>query len=113
MPSVRAAVPVSLALLACSGPTTPAPALVSYCPRDAAEVEARVDRALAALSPEQKAALTRGEFAPGNAWVVEGVPELEIPRLTLIDGPRGVGKRAGRATAFPVAIARGATWDPA
>ena len=29
----------------------------------------------------------------------------------MVDGPRGV--RAGNATAFPVGMARGATWDPA
>ena len=31
----------------------------------------------------------------------------------MIDGPRGVGVYAGNATAFPVGMARGATWDPA
>jgi beta-glucosidase len=35
----------------------------------------------------------------------------DIPPYGLIDGPRGVGKIAGNATAFPVGMARGATWD--
>ena len=30
----------------------------------------------------------------------------------MLDGPRGVSTIADNATAFPVAIARGATWDP-
>ena len=37
---------------------------------------------------------------------------LGIPGFYMVDGPRGVADYAGRATAFPVAIARGATWDP-
>jgi beta-glucosidase len=35
---------------------------------------------------------------------------LGLPGLRMVDGPRGA--RAGNATAFPVAMARGATWDP-
>jgi beta-glucosidase len=31
----------------------------------------------------------------------------------MTDGPRGVGAFTGNATAFPVGMARGATWDPA
>src|SRR6185295_14711261 len=42
-------------------------------------------------------------YTPGNE-------RLGIPGLRMVDGPRGV--RAGNATAFPVAMARGATWDP-
>src|SRR5262245_52546797 len=36
---------------------------------------------------------------------------LHIPGFRMVDGPRGV--RAGKATTFPVGMARGATWDPA
>lgn len=42
-------------------------------------------------------------------WVA-GNERLGIPELRMVDGPRGV--RAGKATAFPVGMARGATWDP-
>jgi beta-glucosidase len=38
-----------------------------------------------------------------------GDEELKIPVFTMVDGPRGA--RAGKATAFPVGIARGATFD--
>jgi beta-glucosidase len=39
------------------------------------------------------------------------VPRLGIPGIRFSDGPRGAV--IGRSTAFPVAMARGATWDPA
>lgn len=37
---------------------------------------------------------------------------LGIPPFNFTDGPHGVSKRFGNATAFPVSIALGATWDP-
>src|SRR5665647_3455729 len=37
------------------------------------------------------------------------VARLGIPGLQFVDGPRGVV--VGRSTAFPVSMARGATWD--
>jgi len=39
------------------------------------------------------------------------IERLGIPGVEFTDGPRGVV--AGHATCFPVAIARGASWDPA
>jgi beta-glucosidase len=42
--------------------------------------------------------------------IVHGaVPRLGIPGLRFSDGPRGVVM--GHSTAFPVSMARGATWD--
>ena len=38
------------------------------------------------------------------------VDRLGIPGILFTDGPRGVA--VGASTAFPVAIARAATWDP-
>jgi beta-glucosidase len=43
-------------------------------------------------------------------YVHGAVARLGIPGLRFGDGPRGVV--LGRSTAFPVAMARGATWDP-
>ena len=40
-----------------------------------------------------------------------GNPRLGIPAIRFSDGPRGV--TVGHSTCFPVALARGAAWDPA
>ena len=42
--------------------------------------------------------------------VAGAVPRLGIPGIRFSDGPRGAV--IGRSTAFPVPMARGATWDP-
>ncbi len=75
---------------------------------------ATVEELLAEMTLEEKVDQMHGL---GLATVGEGlwstVPNerLAIPALKMVDGPRGV--RAGSATAFPVGMARGATWDPA
>ncbi|MGZ4626178.1 MAG: beta-glucosidase [Kineosporiaceae bacterium] len=43
--------------------------------------------------------------------VAGAVPRLGVPGIRFSDGPRGAV--IGRSTAFPVPMARGATWDPA
>ncbi|OBT80144.1 hypothetical protein VF21_00592 [Pseudogymnoascus sp. 05NY08] len=42
-------------------------------------------------------------------FVMGAIPRLEIPGIRFTDGPRGVVM--GASTAFPVPMARGATWD--
>jgi beta-glucosidase len=42
-------------------------------------------------------------------YVMGAIPRLEIPGIHFTDGPRGVVM--GASTAFPVSMARGATWD--
>ncbi|VUC27014.1 unnamed protein product [Clonostachys rosea] len=44
-----------------------------------------------------------------HPFVHGAIPRLGIPGIRFTDGPRGVV--VGSSTAFPVAIARGATWD--
>lgn len=46
-----------------------------------------------------------------HPYPAAAVPRLGIPGLQFSDGPRGVV--VGHATAFPVSMARGATFDPA
>ena len=43
-------------------------------------------------------------------YVMGAVPRLGIPGIRFVDGPRGCVM--GASTAFPVSMARGATWDP-
>jgi beta-glucosidase len=79
---------------------------------DEAAVEARVDALLAAMTLEQKAGQMHG-LQPqtiDDLYHAGELEELGIPPFKMVDGPRGV--RAGTATAFPVAMARGASWDP-
>src|ERR1035437_323838 len=58
------------------------------------------------MAPAILSALFRGTAAPVYAGANE---RLGIPPLAFTDGPRGV--ICGRSTAFPVAMARAATWD--
>lgn len=89
--------------------------------RDGASVEGEIENLLSELSADEKLGLLDGDvdFWPGLAVMVKGynlepiimgsVPRLGIPGLRFSDGPRGVV--VGASTAFPVSMARGATWD--
>lgn len=93
-------------------PPTATAAVAAYCGADYVEVERRIDALLATMTIDQKISMVRGELTGGPAWQGGGVPELGIPMFAMTDGPRGVSQTAGNATAFPVAMARGATFDP-
>jgi beta-glucosidase len=79
------------------------------------------ERLLEQLTPEEKLWLLDGdsEFWSGLAEMSQGynrkpivmgeIARLGIPGLRFSDGPRGVVM--GNSTAFPVSMARGATWD--
>jgi beta-glucosidase len=87
-----------------------------------AEVERSVEGLLHALTLDEKVAMLAG--APvtlarlrasarrynGSPIVAGAVPRLGIPGIRFTDGPRGVV--LGASTAFPVSMARGATFDP-
>jgi len=75
------------------------------------------------LDPSERLALLDGDepFWPGmpkmmsqgynlEPIIAGAVPRLGLPGIRFSDGPRGAV--IGRATAFPVPMARGATWDP-
>lgn len=88
------------------------------------DIERRVDELLGVLTLDEKLGMLTGDvdFWPGLiAMIGEGynhtpvvagaVPRLGIAGVRFSDGPRGVVM--GRSTCFPVAMARGATFDPA
>lgn len=76
---------------------------------DAVKVE--VDELLSTMTLAQKLNQLHGlQTAPIDGLYYAGGDEaLGIPPYKMVDGPRGA--RAGNATAFPVAMARGATFD--
>lgn len=89
--------------------------------REGGSLEIETDRLLDALTPDEKLRLLDGdeEFWPGVAQMSQGynvraivmgaIERLGVPGLRFSDGPRGVVM--GASTAFPVSMARGATWD--
>lgn len=95
-------------------PFEPTPETIAYCQgHDDAAIEARITELLAQLTPREKTELLAGDSLGGGTYVVDGVERLGIPGLHMLDGPRGLSTVSGRrGTAFPVAMMRGATWDP-
>ncbi|MFK4761151.1 glycoside hydrolase family 3 C-terminal domain-containing protein [Microbacterium sp. ZW T5_45] len=89
--------------------------------RGGADLQAETEKLLNELTRDEKLALLDGddEFWPGLAEMMKGyntvpivmgrIDRLGIPGLRFSDGPRGAV--VGRSTAFPVSMARGATWD--
>jgi len=83
---------------------------------DRTELERRVDDLVSQMTLEEKVAQMSGNTPlPANygeeLWNVPGVERLGVPPFKMSDGPRGVGVYEG-ATAFPVAMARAASWNP-
>jgi beta-glucosidase len=80
------------------------------------DLEARVDELVSQMTLEEKLAQMSGDTTAIGAygrelWHVPGVERLAVPPFKMSDGPRGVGVHEG-ATVFPVAMARGASWNP-
>ncbi|MFW5875511.1 MAG: beta-glucosidase family protein [Myxococcota bacterium] len=96
-------------LLSCSDDAPRGPVAEGLDP----DVEARVDRLLDRMTLEEKVEQKHGSggLPFGDVWGTPANDRLGIPGFAMLDGPRGVSKVAGEATAFPVAMARGATWD--
>ena len=79
--------------------------------------DARIDDLQAAMTLEEKAALTVGR----DAWTTVPVERLGLPSIWLSDGPTGLRKARGGedmsigrnvpATCFPTESALGASWD--
>ena len=75
-------------------------------------VERRVEDLLARMTLAEKVEQLHGlQRAPiDDLYHTPPNERLGIPGFRMVDGPRGV--RAGKTTAFPVGMARGATFDP-
>jgi beta-glucosidase len=92
--------------------------------RDGADAHAEARALVAQMTLEEKLGCLDGDtpFWEGLIDGIQGgyyehpypaaaVPRLGVPGFAFSDGPRGVV--VGHATAFPVSMARGATFDPA
>ncbi len=77
-----------------------------------APVEDRVEDLLGRMSLEEKVEQMHGLQlgSVDDLYLTPANERLGIPGFRMVDGPRGL--RAGQATAFPVGMARGATFDP-
>src|SRR5579862_870256 len=98
-----------------AAPANPTPA-TSFCKLPLSQVEARIDAVLPQMSLAEKVDQMHGRGDTGSInglWYTPDNDRLGIPGFRMVDGARGVSRGTGHATAFPVAMARGATWDPA
>jgi len=83
----------------------------------------RADLLLAQLTLDERLDLMGGDDMFGfvtrgsRTGTVNGIPRLDVPPLYLQDGPAGIrdgiGPNAGRATALPLPVSLGATFDTA
>ncbi len=101
--------PVVLTLAACG---TDEAASAPVAPGLDPKIEAKVSSLLGKMTLEEKIDQMHGTSIIPVAGMYETPinDRLGIPSFKMIDGPRGV--RVGKATTFPVGMARGATWDP-
>jgi beta-glucosidase len=83
-----------------------------FCGDGGAAVDARIDALLSQMSLAEKVDQMHGASLQGISHT-DANPRLNLPGLVMVDGARGVGVVEGHATAFPVGMARGATWDTA
>jgi beta-glucosidase len=105
-------------LFAAGDGATDAVSLVQYadggfCGDAHQAVNARVETLLQQMTLAQKVEQMHGAGTlDEGVWPTPDDDGLGIPGFRMVDGPRGVSKATGNATAFPVGMARGATWDP-
>lgn len=76
-------------------------------------LEQRITLLLAQMTVEDKVAQMHGRGLVKGVFRTPDNERLGIPGFAMVDGPRGVTAIAGNGTAFPVSMARGATWDTA
>lgn len=73
-----------------------------------------IDAVVDELTFDEKLRLVHGTVDPdGKATgYLSGVDRVDIPPLSLVDGPLGVRASKQRATAFPASVALAASWQP-
>lgn len=76
----------------------------------------RAELLLAAMTTDEKIAMVHGAgWKPAGAGAyastIPGNARLGIPEIRLADGPGGVGNGLDNVTAFPVPLARAASWN--
>jgi beta-glucosidase len=88
---------------------------VGICGDTGSVVEQRIDQLLGQMTSDEKIQQMHGSgpLPVQGTYHTAPLDRLAIPGFAMVDGPRGVALYAGHATAFPVGLARGATWDPA
>ena len=84
---------------------------------DTGAVAARVEELLSQFTTEEKAAYVTGDLNFDYGFYSRPPERLDLPALTMADGPAGVrinrgDVHEGRATALPAPIALAATWAP-
>jgi beta-glucosidase len=82
---------------------------------DINELDTRIDQLLKKLTLREKVSLLSGK----NAWQTVPIERLNIPSLTMTDGPHGVRANrtgperiSGPATSFPTGVSMASTWNP-
>ena len=84
---------------------------------DTGAVAARVEELLSQFTTEEKVAYVTGDLNFDYGFYSRPLERLDLPALTMADGPAGVrinrgDVHEGRATALPAPIALAATWAP-
>jgi len=107
----RAWLALTVLLMACGGDEVPTASEPGDCSQ--LDIDTCAQQLVAAMTLDEKIEQMHGIGlgAIEQLFHTATNERLSIPGFRMVDGPRGV--RAGNATAFPVGMARGATWDPA
>jgi len=78
---------------------------------NAATPRERAEALLAQMTLNEKLSMVRGYSGHPYVGFVEAVPRLNIPALTLEDGPQGVADGVHNVTCWPSALTIVASWD--
>ncbi|MBD3419335.1 MAG: hypothetical protein GF398_04375 [Chitinivibrionales bacterium] len=74
------------------------------------DIQRRIDTLLSLMTLDEKITVMRNDR---HEWRTGGCPRLNVPKITMYDGPHGARHPKKEATAFPTTIALAASWDRA